>query len=265
VATVTLPRGEALAAWRRSLNESLLLLAASAMVIGLLASAAARFADQDHRARRQLERTAGELSAALEDKDLLLKEIHHRVKNNLQITSSLIQLQARSFQDPQVRAAFGQTQQRLRSISLLHDVLYNEDASARSDMSVYLAELTREVATAHGADARGVTVRVEADPIRLSPAQVTPLGLSLSEVLTNAFKHAFPEGRTGSILVQARQQDDQVEVTVRDDGAGFEGAPGREGSLGLTLISVLSRQLGGTYSFSSDNGAVFRLTFPVRT
>jgi hypothetical protein len=116
VATVSLPRSEALAAWRRSLYESLLLLAVSALVIGGLAISAARFADQDHRARIQLERTAGELSAALGDKDLLLKEIHHRVKNNLQITSSLIQLQARSFQDPQVRAAFAQTQQRLRSI-----------------------------------------------------------------------------------------------------------------------------------------------------
>jgi hypothetical protein len=106
VATVTLPRAEALAGWRRSLHESLLLLTTSALIIGVLAFAAARFADQDHRARIQLERTAGDLSAALDDKDLLLKEIHHRVKNNLQITSSLIQLQARSFRDPQVRAAY---------------------------------------------------------------------------------------------------------------------------------------------------------------
>ena len=264
VATVALSRAEALAAWRKGAQESLALLAAIALVMGALAFAAARFADQDHRARLQLERTADELSAALDDKDLLLKEIHHRVKNNLQITSSLIQLQARSFQDPQVRAAFNQTQQRLRSISLLHDVLYNEDASARTDMSVYLTELTREVATAHGADARGITVTVEADPIRLSPAQVTPLGLSLSEVLTNAFKHAFPEGRPGAIVVQARQQGDEVEVTVRDDGAGFEGTPGRSGSLGLTLISVLTRQLRGAYSFTSNGGAVFRLTFPAQ-
>jgi two-component sensor histidine kinase len=264
VATVSLPRSEALAAWRRSLYESLLLLAVSALVIGGLAISAARFADQDHRARIQLERTAGELSAALGDKDLLLKEIHHRVKNNLQITSSLIQLQARSFQDPQVRAAFAQTQQRLRSIGLLHDVLYNENAAARADIGVYLTELAREVATAHGAEARGVTVTVDAEPIRLSPAQVTPLGLSLSEVLTNAFKHAFPEGRSGSIRVQAREHDGEVEVVVRDDGAGFVGTPRREGSLGLTLISVLARQLRGAYSFSSDNGAVFRLTFPAQ-
>jgi two-component sensor histidine kinase len=265
VATVTLPRAEALAAWRKSVHESLLLLAASGLVIGSLAFAAARFADQDHRARNQLERTAGELSAALDDKDLLLKEIHHRVKNNLQITSSLIQLQARGFHDPQVREAFNQTQRRLRSISLLHDVLYNDDPAARTDMAVYLTELTREVASAHGADARGITVKVEAEPIRLSPAQVTPLGLSLSEVLTNAFKHAFPDGRAGGITVGARQTDDTVEVTVRDDGAGFTGAPGREGSLGLTLISVLARQLRGTYSFSSEGGAVFRLTFPTQT
>ena len=264
VATVSLSRSEALAAWRRSLHESLVLLGVSALIIGFLAFSAARFADQDHRARNQLERTAGALSAALADKDLLLKEIHHRVKNNLQITSSLIQLQARSFQDPRVREAFGQTQQRLRSIGLLHDVLYNEDAAARTDIGGYLNALTREVATAHGAEARGLAVTVEAEPIRLTPAQVTPLGLALSEVLTNAFKHAFPDGRTGSIRIKARQQDGQVEVTVRDDGAGFEGAASREGSLGLTLISVLARQLGGAYSFSSDHGAVFRLTFPAQ-
>jgi two-component sensor histidine kinase len=120
------------------------------------------------------------------------------------------------------------------------------------------------VATAHGAEARGIAVTIEADPIRLSPAQVTPLGLFLSEVLTNAFKHAFPEGRPGSIRVMAREHEGEVEVTIRDDGAGFKGTPGREGSLGLTLISVLARQLRGTYSFSSADGAVFQLRFPAQ-
>ena len=262
VATVSLPQQEVLAPWRDEVRDSLILLALGGLVLAVLASIAARYADQDYRARLELEQTAGALSAAVGEKDILLREIHHRVKNNLQITSSLIQLQSRAFEDPEVRAAFDQTQQRLRSISLVHDVLYHENTAARVDAAVYLRELTEEIATANGAAERGISVRVEAQSIVLSPGQVTPLGLCLAEVLTNAFKHAFPDGRPGSILVRAREAEGEIELVVRDDGEGFEGEPARKGSLGLMLISVLARQIGGAFSFSSDGGTVFRLTFP---
>jgi two-component sensor histidine kinase len=262
VATVRLPREEVLAPWRKDARDSLILLALGGLVLMVLASIAARYADQDYRARLELEQSAAALSAALGEKDILLREIHHRVKNNLQITSSLIQLQSRSFQDPAVRAAFDQTQQRLRSISLVHDVLYHENTAARVDAAVYLRELTEEIATANGAEERGISVEVDAESIVLSPGQVTPLGLCLAEVLTNAFKHAFPEGRAGSILVRAREAGGEIELLVRDDGEGFEGEPDRKGSLGLMLISVLARQIGGAFSFSSEGGTLFRLAFP---
>jgi two-component sensor histidine kinase len=263
LATVALARDEILAPWRRSVLESFILLAVSGLVMGVLAAIASRFADQDYRARLELEETARALTSALGEKELLLKEIHHRVKNNLQITSNLIRLQSRQFKDPEVLDAFQQTQQRLRSISLVHDVLYHENTSAVVDLLVYLTELTREIATANGAEARGVAVTIESDPVVVSPSQVTPLGLCLGEVLTNAFKHAFPEGSpSGLIAVTGRASGEEIEVTVRDNGRGFDPEQTRKGSLGLMLITVLTQQLRGRFSFSNEGGTVFRLSFP---
>ncbi|HEX8569138.1 MAG TPA: histidine kinase dimerization/phosphoacceptor domain -containing protein [Caulobacteraceae bacterium] len=264
IATVDLSRDELLAPWRENVRDSGVLLLVSGLVMAGLATLAARFAGQDYRARLKTEQTAAELSEAVAEKDVLLREIHHRVKNNLQITSSLMQLQARSFADPDVRSAFEQTQQRLRSIGLVHDVLYNEDRSARVDLATYLDQLAGELATANGAAARGVSVSVEAEAVPLSPSQVTPLGLCVAEVLTNAFKHAFPEGRGGAIRVTARRAGAELEVVVRDDGRGFDGSPQRPGSLGLKLIEVLSRQLHGRSAFASEGGTVFTLVFPIR-
>jgi two-component sensor histidine kinase len=261
VATVTVRPADVLAPWRDAVRDSVILLTVAALITGLLAYVASRFADQDYQARVALEHTAQALSAAVADKDLLLREIHHRVKNNLQITSSLIQLQSRKFSDPDVRSAFEQTQQRLRSISLVHDVLYQESPAARVDMAVYLRELVAELATAHGAKERGVTVSVETEPFTLSPGQVTPLGLCVAEVLTNAFKHAFPD-RGGTILVAARQLAGEIELTVHDDGRGYDPGAARPGSLGVQLIDVLTRQLRGRFSLTKEGGTAFRLTFP---
>jgi two-component sensor histidine kinase len=263
VATVTSRPAEVLAPWRKAVRDSVILLGVAALITALLAFTASRFADQDYQARLALEQSASALSAAVAEKELLLREIHHRVKNNLQITSSLIQLQSRKFTDPEVRRAFDQTQQRLRSISLVHDVLYHENTAARVDVGVYLRELTQEIATGHGAAERGIAVTVQAEPVVLSPGQVTPLGLCLAEVLTNVFKHAFPD-EPGTIAVLAREVGQEVEVIVRDDGRGFDGADPRKGSLGLMLISVLARQLGGRFSFTSDAGTTFQLVFPKR-
>jgi two-component sensor histidine kinase len=261
VATVTVRPTEVLAPWRKAVGDSAILLGVAAVITGLLAFTASRLADQDYQARVALEQSASALSAAVAEKDLLLREIHHRVKNNLQITSSLIQLQARKFRDPEVRHAFDQTQQRLRSISLVHDVLYHENTAARVDVGVYLRELTEEIATGHGAVERGISVEVRTEPFALPPGQVTPLGLCLAEVLTNVFKHAFPEGG-GAIALLAKAADGEIEVIVRDNGQGFDGTTLREGSLGLMLISVLSRQLNGRFSFENAGGTTFRLVFP---
>jgi two-component sensor histidine kinase len=261
VATVTVRPTEVLAPWRKAVGDSAILLGVAAVITGLLAFTASRLADQDYQARVALEQSASALSAAVAEKDLLLREIHHRVKNNLQITSSLIQLQARKFRDPEVRHAFDQTQQRLRSISLVHDVLYHENTAARVDVGVYLRELTEEIATGHGAVERGISVEVRTEPFALPPGQVTPLGLCLAEVLTNVFKHAFPEGG-GAIALLAKAADGEIEVIVRDNGQGFDGTTQREGSLGLMLISVLSRQLNGRFSFENAGGTTFRLVFP---
>jgi two-component sensor histidine kinase len=210
--TASIPREEALATFRQSLDWSL---AAGALLLALLGGltlVAFRLVARDERAQAQLSRVNGELAAAnvqlsraLEDRTTLLEEIHHRVRNNLAVTSSLLRIQSRSFTDPAVRAAFLDTEDRLRSISLLHETLYRVDATGSVRLDDYLTRLAKEVAAAHGSQQRNVDVTVDAEPIEVPLNRAVPLGLAVTEALSNAFKHAFGEGNGGRIRVSGRR------------------------------------------------------------
>ena len=175
-----------------------MLFALAIIVGGLLAKLAADLAETDLRARRAIEDTVSALSAAVAQRDHLLKEIHHRVKNNLQLTSSLIQIQSREFENPAVRDAFKETQQRLIAIGMIHDVLYHDDTKASIDMNGYLTRLSAEIARANEAINRGIRTELNVDSIELMPEQATPLGLVTSEVLINAYKQAYPPDKGGA-------------------------------------------------------------------
>jgi two-component sensor histidine kinase len=259
VSTVTLHRSEVLARWEDDVRLGFVLFALAIIVGGLLAKLAADLAETDLRARRAIEDTVSALSAAVAQRDHLLKEIHHRVKNNLQLTSSLIQIQSREFENPAVRDAFKETQQRLIAIGMIHDVLYHDDTKASIDMNGYLTRLSAEIARANEAINRGIRTELNVDSIELMPEQATPLGLVTSEVLINAYKQAYPPGKGGLISIALHDGHGEVELTISSNGKGHEL---RDGSaLGGRLVRTLTTQLRGTSAFDESDKSRFRLTF----
>ena len=261
VATVTFRRAEILMPWDRDAEFSTALFFMVLLAGGLLARFATDLADNDQRARKSLEATAEALGNALTQRNLLLKEIHHRVKNNLQLTSSLIQMQARQFENDAVRDAFRRTQQRVIAIGMIHDVLYNDDANALVDVRGYLERLTSQIARAEEADRRGIGTTLDIGDIQLVPEQATPMGLISAEVLNNAYKHAFPAGRTGVVAVSVKETNGEIELAITDNGAGYTPPEQAEKSLGGRLIRTLTTQLRGTAEYTRTDGTAFRLRF----
>lgn len=259
LSTVTLHRSEVLARWEDDVRLGFVLFALAIIVGGLLAKLAADLAETDLRARRAIEDTVTALSAAVSQRDHLLKEIHHRVKNNLQLTSSLIQIQSREFDNPSVRDAFKETQQRLIAIGMIHDVLYHDDTKASIDMNGYLTRLSAEIARANEAINRGIRTELNVDPIELMPEQATPLGLVTSEVLINAYKQAYPPDKGGLISIALHDGHGDVELTITSNGKGHELQDGS--ALGGRLVRTLTTQLRGTSAFDESGNSRFHLTF----
>ncbi|MDB5451664.1 MAG: signal transduction histidine kinase [Caulobacteraceae bacterium] len=261
VAVASYDKQGVLGIWRRHVWENVALIAGLLIGVAVLVWLGVRTADREEVAKKENLRAQQVAEGALRDRELLLKEIHHRIKNSLLLTSSLIYLQARQFKDPAVRRAFEATQRRLSSIGLVHDALYSGDDLGEVDLSVYLNKLLYEAAAAYGADARHVTMTIDVEAVPLVPDQVTPVGLILTEVLTNAFKYAFREGEDGTLSVCGRVVGDEVEITVEDNGPGYEAVEGGAG-LGAKLIQSLTEQIGGTFAIETNGGSVFRLRFP---
>ncbi len=213
--------------------------------------------------RRQAEAKVRE---SLKEKEILLKEIHHRVKNNLQVVSSLLRLQAAGIRDEATAALFYESQTRVRSMALIHEELYQAGNLARVDFASYLRRLLPDLARSYRADAsEKVEVKIEAADVSLPVDRAIPCGLIVNELMTNALKHAFPNGRAGSIQVRLATQKDQTTLAVRDDGAGFPPDVDfrQSRSLGLQLVCTLANQLGGTINLTRDNGTEFVIVFPL--
>jgi two-component sensor histidine kinase len=214
---------------------------------------------------QRVEGRTRELKAALREKEVLLKEIHHRVKNNLQVISSMLNLQAMHMPDGIGRSMFAESQGRVQSIALVHEALYRSKDLSSVNFVEYLHSLVNSVFHAQSGPGRHIEAKVEADDIRLAVAVAIPCGLIVNELVTNALKHAFPNGRAGTIKVELRRADgEQVELCVRDDGIGMTGGPkpaGVNGSLGLDLIYTFAEQLEAKIQVSTEQGTEFRLTF----
>jgi two-component sensor histidine kinase len=265
VATASYDKAGVLTDWRRDVAETLALVALAVLGIGALVWVGIRTADREDRARAELERSNAMAAAALRERDLLLKEVHHRVKNSLSMTASLIYLQERRFNDPVVRDAFESTRRRLSSIGLVHEALYGGSSLADVDLAAYLTRLVGELGDAYGASARGVTLDAEIAALSLPAPLATPVGLIVAEAVTNAFKHAFAGRGASAITVSVRRHGlDEIEIEVRDDGDGFPdpAAADRVGGLGARLIESLTEQLRGQVTRRNDGGAVLRLVFP---
>jgi PAS domain S-box-containing protein len=210
--------------------------------------------------RRQKEQR---IRAALKEKDLLLSEIHHRVKNNLQIIHSLLDLQSLQIDDPAVTEMLRASQNRVRSMSMIHQTLYQSKDFARVSFASFLDTLLPALVSSYSVTAAHIDLSVEASEVHLPISAAIPCGLILNELISNALKHAFPNGRAGSIRVELRQQpDDQIVLIVSDNGIGIPLSDTPSGSLGLELVNLLAEQLSGSLTIHRANPTRFELRFP---
>lgn len=207
-----------------------------------------------------------QLRSALQEKELLLKEIHHRVKNNLQIISSLLDLQAETVADPQVRAVFDESQHRIQAMALLHESLYQSNDLAHLDAADYLRRLSQRLFSTYRGPEERITLKLELETVTLGLNRAIPCGLLLNELLSNCLKHAFPGGQEGEVYISLRQEPVETCVlVVRDNGVGLpDGVDFRTAeSLGLQLVGMLTEQLGGTIALERHGGTTFTVTFPM--
>jgi two-component sensor histidine kinase len=203
------------------------------------------------------------IQASLQEKEVLLQEIHHRVKNNLQIISSLLSLQASRLEEPRALDALRDSQDRVRSMALVHEKLYQSPDLAQIDFADYAHALTRSLFSSYQARAPEIALRTQIDDIPLSIDRAMPCGLILSELVSNALKHAFPSGRTGEITVGLHAQDDCVVLVVADDGVGLPADLdfSNPGSLGMKLVVTLVEQLGGSIELDGRAGTLVEVSF----
>ncbi|SCZ09453.1 sensor histidine kinase [Microvirga guangxiensis] len=260
--TASIPMSAALASWTKGLYWSAVISAIILAAFAWLTWLGIRLSRQTEQTQQQLRTVNDELAQALEDKVTLLQEIHHRVKNNLAITSSLLQMQARRFSDQNVKTAFQETQDRLQSVGLIHDLLYRKETGGTINLQDYLSRLVEELSSTYGADERGIALELDAEPISIDLERAAPLALAVTEAITNAFKHAFMPEQHGRIQVLARRIGDQIEVSVSDNGGGVGDGTENESSLGMRLIRAFAAQLDGTFTLESNSGTTCRLVFP---
>jgi len=204
------------------------------------------------------------LRASLREKEALLKEIHHRVKNNLQVISSLLHMQAMNTQDPYTHDVLRESQARVKSMALVHERLYQSTDFGGIDFVDFFPSMTKELLRAYGRS--DIKLAIDIEPVYLGIDDAIPLGLVASELVSNSLKHAFPEGRSGEIAISLRDLNDgNVRLEVSDNGVGLP--PGTDTrvlhSMGMTLIHGLVEQLEGAVVLEQDQRTRFIVTFPL--
>jgi len=213
---------------------------------------------------RALEEERDRLAASLAEKDVLLREVHHRVKNNLQVIASLLKLQADGIGDARVTGALRESQHRVESMALIHEQLYETEDLREVDLATHAGLLAANLLHSYGIEDGRIQCLVEVEPLSLSVDQAIPSGLILNELISNALKHGFPGERRGTITISGRYRGGRVTLEVQDDGVGIPPGfdPAKSKSLGLQIIRILSRQLKGSFEIGPGPGAAFCVSFP---
>jgi PAS domain S-box-containing protein len=259
-------------------SSTLINLADREIILGIDRDISAQKAleEQLHQAKFNLEkkvqtRTAAvaavntKLKASLTEKEVLLKEIHHRVKNNMQVISSLLSLQSRYITDPQALEVFRDSQSRVRSMALIHEKLYKSENLARIDFTDYINDLTRVLFQSYQAHQQKVIFRLQSEKLFLELDQAIPCGLIINELISNTLKHAFPHGQGGTLTINLVSDEiERITLTVTDNGVGFP--PDLDfqetETLGLQLVNSLVGQLDGTISQTHNGGTEYKIRFP---
>jgi PAS domain S-box-containing protein len=211
----------------------------------------------------ELKNRENTLNKSLEEKEMLLKEIHHRVKNNLMIISSLLNLQSSYIKDKASQDIFKESQNRARSMALIHERLYQSTDLKRIDFGDYITSLANELFHTYVADPNLIKLKIYVDDIFLDINTSIPLGLIVNELITNSLKHAFPDGKMGEINIEFHKKDTHYEFTVKDNGIGFPEDIDYQNtdSLGLQMVTSLTDQIDGEITLDGNNGTKFKITF----
>ena len=213
---------------------------------------------------REIEAQKAVIQTSLGEKETLLREIHHRVKNNLQIISSLLNIQSDNISDPSVLSSIREGQSRVQAMSLIHQNLYQSEHLSNVDIENYLQQLVVYLSEMFSKEGKDITVEVEAHDINFDIDTAIPLGLIVNELVSNAYKYAFEQQNSGKIKIGIKAlSNEDYELHVDDDGKGLppDFNPNKGKSLGLKLVNILSRQLRGKFSSKSSDGASFVVKF----
>jgi PAS domain S-box-containing protein len=209
------------------------------------------------------------LEKAVEEKEMLLKELHHRIKNNLQTIYGLLQIQTSTVKDDQVRKILKETENRIFSMALIHQKLYEAKTLSSVDLTEYLEELAEGMIKSYGIDSERIHFEIRGEPVNLGTEQIVPCSLIFTELVTNSIKYAFPDNRKGTIFVDISRDDFRIKLKIGDDGVGFPKDFDREtsDSLGLELIELLGQQLEGRVQKEEDGkkeGTWWKIEFPLK-
>lgn len=215
------------------------------------------------RALLRLKDAEAEKATLLRQKDLLFRELNHRVKNNLQLISSLLSVQSRRITDPRARAEFTTAQQRVRTIASLHSRLYRDDRGIGTvNVRHYLNELADQLRSLLLADRPDVSLVMKGDDFSIDIDRATSTGLIINELVSNAAKHAFADGQSGTIVVELGAKDGMCMLCVADDGRGEHDATGETEGIGLKLVDLFAQQMDGTVSREANPGLRITVRFP---
>jgi PAS domain S-box-containing protein len=205
------------------------------------------------------------IRTTLKERETLLKEIHHRVKNNMQVISSLLSLQAAQATEPETIDMFSESQRRIRSMALIHEKLYRSGSLAEIDFGDYVESLVGELLRMYNVPLGAITTTVEIENVQLGVDAAIPCALIINELVSNSLKYAFPDGRTGGVTVALKRENEAYTLTVADDGVGFPPDVDFRAtdSLGMQLVVTLVNQLEGTIELNRENGTAFVISFHV--
>ena len=232
------------------------------LVFGLLLLSLIGGYRRNRRSNQLLTQLNGELHQKSDQNELLLREIHHRVKNNLQTVSSLLSLQSDHYDDPAIQRAVRTTESRVRSMALIHQKLYQGKHPGVIKMRDYLITLAATLRDTYELNPNRIAIEYEGEPLEFDTDTAIPVGLMANELVSNAFKYAFPEARSGTIFLHLHRVKDSIRFTVADNGIGAA-VPGEHRGFGTELVNLLARQLGGTVSFVCKEGMEIRVRFPL--
>ena len=210
-------------------------------------------------------RTREQITAALREKEILLRELQHRVKNNLRLISTLLRLQSGYIKDKEVLAMFEESQNRIKSMALVHDKLYQFKDLGKIDIAHYIQELVTDLADSHGVEPDGIKLKINVHEVLLGIDTAIPCGLIINELVSNALKHAFPDGREGEIRIDFLRSvnNNTFTLIIKDNGIGFPKDVDFRNTetMGLQLVNTLVKQLNGTIELDRSGGTKFQITF----